>query len=112
MIDKTGITSAKKLHKCNGRSSWVLKFPLYSFIKVPRIIAKQIEKANTLPIIDCIFFVCFLAIIIKIKPKKTQKSATNKCCVEKGVKLLFSFKKKSMRVNLNIILVTTVQLYV
>ena len=46
MTDKTGIISAKKLHKCNGRSSWILKFPLYKCTKVPKRTVKQIEKAK------------------------------------------------------------------
>ena len=96
MTDKTGIISAKKLHKCKGRSSWILKFPLYKCRKVPKRTVKQIEKAKTFPIIDCTLFGCFLVIAIKAKPNKIQKSATIACCREKGIKLLFSFKKKSI----------------
>ena len=96
MTDKTGIISAKKLHKCKGRSSWILKFPLYKCTKVPKRTVKQIEKVKTFPIIDCTLCVCFLVIKIKAKPKQIQESATIACCTEKGVKLLFSFKKKSI----------------
>ena len=62
---------------------------------MPNITEREIEKANRFPIRFCFFLDCFLENLISNIPKRKQKNTTTKCCSVKGIKSVFSDRKKS-----------------
>jgi hypothetical protein len=70
-------------------------------MRVPRTTARAIEKAKIFPIILWNFLCCFLVNKIRKVPKQIHKITTQKCCIEKALKALFSSKKNSMNIKIN-----------